>query len=105
MAIRRVPVLMALVRPTLWYGCDPSALTVLAAVSALVGLGGSFAFGEPLLAPLGLVLFVAGRRLLLWMAEKDPRMVKVYMRASQYDHVYAARSRWDAAPRTPRRWA
>jgi len=105
MSVRRAPILEALVRPSLWYGCDPTALTVVSGVSAVVGIGGWWGFGEPLLAPIGALLFWSGRRALLWMAEKDPYQPWIYFRATKYQHLYDARSRWDVLPKVPRRWS
>jgi len=105
MSVRRVRILQALVRPSLWFGCDPTALMIVSGISALVGLGGGIGFREPLLMPLGGFLFWAGRRGLLGLSQKDPQYPWIYLRAAQYKHVYAARSRWDVAPRRPRRWS
>ena len=94
----------ALVRPSLWLGCDPVLLIALGTLCGTVGVGAGVGYREPLLVLLGLVLFSVGRSGLLAMARKDPQLRAIWFRRAQYRTAYASRPRWDASNRTRRRW-
>ena len=104
MSLPRVPFKQALVRVTLWLGCDPISLMWLACLSALIGIGGGLAFRELMLAPLGLFLFWLGHKGLIAAAKRDPQHPWIYFRAATYDDVYEARSRWDIPELPSRKW-
>lgn len=104
MTLPRVPFNQALVRSSLWFGCDPVSLMVLAGVSALIGIAGGIAYQQFILAPVGVLLFWLGRKGLMLVAKHDVQHPWVYFRACAYDVAYDARSRWDRAERASRGW-
>lgn len=93
--IAPTPVREALVRPRLWWGCDPTLLTFLGLLCALVGGGGGYAYKNWHLAIVAAVAFVWGRRGLVKLAKEDPLYFRVWWRSLRYQRVYDAVARWN----------
>lgn len=84
----------ALVKPRLWWGCDPLLLSVLGVLCALVGVGGGYAYKNWYLAAFAALAFVRGRRALVQLSNVDPLYFRVWWRSLRYQRVYDAAARW-----------
>lgn len=92
----------ALVRPSLWLGCDPVLLIGLGTLCGTVGVGAGVGYREPLLVAVAILLFSVGRSGLLAMARKDPQLRAIWFRRARYGSAYCSRPRWDSPNR---RWS
>lgn len=96
------PIREALVRPSLWFGCDPVLLMALGTICGTVGVGGGVGFREPWLSVLGFLLFTWGKTGLQKLAKVDPQLRQIIWRRRRYAPAYDSRARWDAPAK---RWS
>ncbi len=91
--IRIAPVRRSLTRPQLIFGCDRVPFLLLTLICIALILPGGFASGNFVNAGIGIVLFIAGIKVLGTLAKYDPDAMKVFQHSIHYQDSYIASSK------------
>lgn len=82
-------------RPHLILGCEPTALMMAAVLSIIIVFSAPNRYG----IPFSVLLFIALRHLLRYMASEDPILISVHHESQRYNKGF-----WTARRVRPHRW-